>query len=115
MKLSRNFAAIVLTCIALIFLSVESAFAAETVYPASVTPAGRFSDAPNWELGTSFRADLTGKITHVRVFSLTEESGDHEVRIWRNADDTVIAGPSVWTFGGEEAWITLDIPDVPIQ
>src|SRR6185436_19142000 len=25
------------------------------------------------------------------------------------------AGPITWTFGGEEAWITLDIPDVPIQ
>src|SRR3989442_1324006 len=101
--------------IIMLALSPSTAQAAETLYPDTVTPAARFSDAPNWELGTIFRTALAGTITQVRVFSLTEESGDHQVRIWRNADNTLIAGPMTWTFGGDEAWISLDIPDVPIQ
>jgi len=89
--------------------------AAETLYPDTVTPAARLSDAPNWELGTVFRAAVPGKITHVRVFSLVEESGDHQIRIWHNSDNTLVAGPITWSFGGEEAWITFDIPDVTLQ
>ena len=89
--------------------------AAETIYPDAVTPAARYSDAPNWELGTVFRTTVPGKITHVRVFSLAEESGDHQVRIWRNADNTLVAGPITWSFGGDEAWLSLDIPDVPLE
>jgi len=93
----------------------STARAAETLYPDTVTPAVRFSDAPDWELGTIFRTALAGTITEVRVFSLADESGDHQVRIWRNADNTMIAGPITWTFGGDDAWISLDIPDVAIQ
>ncbi|MBI4663126.1 MAG: DUF4082 domain-containing protein, partial [Verrucomicrobia bacterium] len=105
----------ILSSVLMFLLSFPATRAAESIYPDSVIPRGRASDAPNWELGTIFRADLPGKITQVRVFSLAEESGDHQVRIWRNADNTVIAGPIKWTFGGEEAWITLDILDVAIQ
>ncbi len=99
----------------MLLCSAPAIRAAETIFPDTVTPAARPSDAPNWELGTIFRTELPGNITQVRVFSLADESGDHQVRIWRNADSTVIAGPITWTFGGDEAWITLDIPDVPIQ
>src|SRR5262249_25645952 len=103
----------IVSCVLMLLLSVSAAHAAsETVYPNPVTPGGRFNDAPNWELGTIFRATVPGKITHARVFSLSNESGDHQVRIWRNADNTVIAGPITWNYGGDDAWITLDIPDV---
>ncbi len=95
-------------------LSVSAARAAESIFPDTVTPGGRPSDAPNWELGTVFRPSLPGRITQVRVFSLTEEIGDHQVRIWRNADNSLTAGPISWTYGGDEAWITLDIPDVAV-
>jgi hypothetical protein len=60
--------------------------APETIFPDTVSPANRPSDAPNWELGTIFRVEIPGAITEVRVFSLAEESGAHQVRIWRNAD-----------------------------
>ena len=100
----------------LLLLSASAAQAAsETLYPDTVVPGARPADAPNWELGTIFRATAPGKITSARVFSLSNESGDHQVRIWRNADNTMIAGPITWTYGGEEAWITLDIPDVAIE
>ena len=99
-----------------LLLSASAAQAAsETLYPDTVVPDARPADAPNWELGTIFRATVPGKITSARVFSLANESGDHQVRIWRNADNTMIAGPITWTYGGEEAWITLDIPDVVIE
>ena len=81
MKMTRNFAAIVSASIGLIFSFLNSTFAAESIYPDTVVPAGRASDAPNWELGTIFRPKLAGKVTQVRVFSLADESGDHQVRI----------------------------------
>jgi hypothetical protein len=88
---------------------------AESIHPGTVTPAARYSDAPNWELGTVFRPTAPGKVTQVRVFALAEESGEHQVRLWRNRDAAVVAGPIPWTFGGEEAWIALDIPDVALE
>jgi hypothetical protein len=94
----------------------SSALAAgETLFPDSIVPVEVFNDAPNWELGTVFRASAPGSITHVRVFSIFEESGDHEARIWRNLDNTLVAGPIPWSYGGDEAWITLDIDDVPVE
>src|SRR5436190_3111724 len=100
----------------LLLLSASAAQAAsETLYPDTVVPGARPADAPNRELGTIVRATAPGKITSARVFSLSNESGDHQVRIWRNADNTRIAGPITWTYGGEEAWITLGIPDVAIE
>ncbi len=105
-----------LSRILLLLLSASAAQAAsETLFPDTVVPGGGPADAPNWELGTIFRATVPGKITSARVFSLANESGDHQVRIWRNADNTMIAGPITWTYGGDEAWITLDIPDVAIE
>ena len=105
-----------LSCAVMLLLAPAAVHAAsETIYPDTLAPASRASDAPNWELGTIFRPKVAGKITQVRVFSLADESGDHQVRLWRNADNTVVAGPITWTFGGEEAWITMDIPDVSVQ
>jgi len=74
----------------------------ESIYPDTLAPTGRFAEAPNWELGTVFRASVPGRITHARVFSLANEFGDHEVRLWRNADNTLVAGPIPWSFGGDE-------------
>src|SRR5216110_2132247 len=106
----------ILSRMLLVLLSASAAQAAsETLYPDTVVPGARPADPPNWELGTIFRATVPGKITGAWVFSLANESGDHQVRVWRNADNTVIAGPITWTFGGDEAWITLDIPDVAIE
>ncbi|MHC1766617.1 MAG: choice-of-anchor D domain-containing protein [Verrucomicrobiia bacterium] len=102
----------------LLSLALQSATdlqAAESIHPETVVPESRYSDAPNWELGTVFRPSAPGKVTHVRVFSLFEELGEHQVRVWRNADETLLAGPIPWTFGGEEGWITLDIDDVTVQ
>src|SRR5215510_14292103 len=115
MNIPRNFALTLSAFAGLVLFSSNPAHGAESIFPDTVFPGGRPNDAPNWELGTIFRSELPGKITEVRVFSLADESGDHHVRIWRNADNTLIAGPITWTYGGDEAWITLDIPDVAIE
>ncbi|MFO1497745.1 MAG: choice-of-anchor D domain-containing protein [Verrucomicrobiota bacterium] len=115
MKIRCPFAARAVLPGALALLCAAATPAAESIHPDTVSPAARGNDAPSWELGTIFRAKLAGSITHVRVFSLAEESGEHQVRIWRNADSNLVSGPISWTFGGDEAWITLDIPDVPIE
>jgi hypothetical protein len=112
---SKRIAALLPAAAGLLLAPGNVARAAESIFPDTVSPAARASDAPSWELGTIFRATQAGSITHVRVFSLADEFGDHEARIWRNADGALVAGPITWTFGGEEFWIDLDIPDVPIE
>src|SRR6476659_4312093 len=112
MKIPKNIALLSSAFAALTFLPANAIRAAESIFPDTVFPGSRPNDRPNWELGTIFRAELPGKITQVRVYSLTDESGDHQVRIWRNADNSLVAGPITWTYGGDEAWLTLDIPDV---
>lgn len=102
-------------CLGLAAWAITQAGAAESIHPDSVTPEARFSDAPGWELGTVFRPSVPGKVTHARVFSLAEESGEHQATLWRNSDGSIVGGPYPWSFGGEEAWITLDIPDVAVQ
>src|SRR6185436_5139061 len=101
MKMTRKFAVTLSAFVGLMFLVAHPIAGAESIFPDTLTPATRFSDAPSWELGTIFRSKLAGKITHARVYSLADETGDHQVRIWRNADNTLIAGPITWSFGGE--------------
>src|SRR4029079_17310890 len=76
-------------------------------------------DGTYYELGTVFRSSLPGAITHLRVYALASESGDHTARLWRNDDgtgvETVIGGPYTWNYGGTNGCITLDIPDVDID
>ena len=63
--------------------------AAETIFPDTVAPTARqTATSPKWELGTVFRPTVAGRVTEVRVFSIAQEFGDHEVRLWRNADNT---------------------------
>ena len=72
-------------------------------------------DGTYYELGTVFQASIPGTITHLRVYSLASESGDHTARIWRNDNESVLGGPYIWNYGGVTGWITLDIPDVDIE
>ncbi len=87
----------------------------ESLFPDAKTLADVNFDGTYYELGTVFRASLPGKITHLRVYSLASESGDHTARLWRNSDNTVIGGPYIWNYGGVTGWIELDILDVDIE
>jgi hypothetical protein len=87
----------------------------ESIFPDTKTGRDIDFDGTYYELGTVFQASVPGTITHLRVYSLASESGDHTARIWRNNDETVLGGPYTWNYGGVTGWITLDIPDVNIE
>lgn len=87
----------------------------QSLFPASKTGNDSGAEGNYYELGTIFRSNLAGTITHLRVFALASESGAHTARIWRNSDGAVLGGPYPWTYGGTTGWITLDIPDLPIE
>jgi hypothetical protein len=96
-------------------LFVPSAPPPESLFPDTKVLGDVNFDGTYYELGTVFRASVPGKITHLRVYSLASESGDHTARIWRNSDETVIAGPYTWNYGGVTGWIQFDILDVDIE
>jgi hypothetical protein len=105
----------------LVFLLLAACLAARTLHAEeslfAADRAGNDSgpEGNHYELGTVFRATVAGAITHLRVYGLASESGQHTARIWRNTDNSVVAGPFSWSYGGTNGWITLDIPDVPID
>jgi hypothetical protein len=86
----------------------------ESIWPDTKT-GKQWVENTDYELGMIFQSSVSGKITHIRVYSVAGERGDHTARIWRDADETVIAGPFTWNYGGVTGWITLDIPDVAID
>src|SRR6478609_7895393 len=99
MKTSERVRFVLLFCLLAVALgSALSSRAAESIFPDTVIPGSRPNDAPSWELGTVFHPEVPGKITQVRVFSLADEAGDHQVRIWRNSDSNVLAGPITWAY-----------------
>ena len=91
------------------------AAAPQSLFAASRTGNDSGPEGNHYELGTIFRSDLAGSITHVRVYALASETGDHVARLWRNSDGAIIAGPFTWRYGGAAGWITLDVPDVLIE
>jgi Domain of unknown function (DUF4082)/HYDIN/CFA65/VesB-like, Ig-like domain len=95
-------------------LFVPSAPPPESLFPDTKVLGDVNFDGTYYELGTVFRASVAGKITHLRVYSLASESGDHTARLWRNSDNTVIGGPYIWNYGGVTGWIEFDILDVDI-
>lgn len=92
-------------------ITVAATPPAETVWGAR-TAAGR-RDTLDYELGTVFRATVDGKVKGIRAFSTNEESGLHTARLWRNTDNALVGGPYVFVYGGENGWVTLDLP-VPV-
>lgn len=112
MNTPSKFFTLLVSCLAFLFASANPA-AAESIFPVANAPASFGNDDP-YNMGTKFTPTVNGTITRVRVFSGPSESGDHIVRIYRNDTNAVLAGPITWNYGGDNAWITLDIPDVTI-
>jgi hypothetical protein len=89
-----------------------TAFPPQSLWGALTAPAA--NDGVLYELGTVFQSSVPGNITHVKVYSVASESGDHTARIWRNSDNSVLGGPYIINYGGSNGWLTFDIPDVAI-
>jgi uncharacterized protein YaiE (UPF0345 family) len=73
----------------------------------SATSNGSGSDV---ELGTIFQPTTSGYIAGVKVYGKSGESGVHKVRIWRNSDGAVVAGPFDFSFSGSNSWVTFYLP-----
>src|SRR5439155_1665330 len=71
----------------------------ESIFPDTKTGRDIDFDGTYYELGTVFQASIPGTITHLRVYSLASESGDHTARIWRNDNESVLGGPYIWNYG----------------
>ena len=93
---------------------VAGARAQESLFAPTRTGLDSGAEGTTYELGTVFRATVSGKVTDLRVYALASETGVHTARLWRNTDNTLIGGPFSWTYGGTTGWITLDIPDVSL-
>src|SRR5262245_6133231 len=93
--------------------AVGAASAPQSLFAASKAGNDSGPEGTYYELGTIFRADVAGNVTHLRVYALATASGAHTARLWRNADNALVAGPFTWTYGGAAGCVTFDIPDVP--
>jgi hypothetical protein len=70
-----------------------------------------FNTAGTYELGTQFKTAVDGDITGVRIYTDGIETGDHEVRIWRESDATVLSGPHTWSVTtGSQGWRNFTLP-----
>ncbi|QNK57953.1 DUF4082 domain-containing protein [Paenibacillus sp. PAMC21692] len=74
-------------------------------------------DEMQLELGIKFRTDEDGFITAVRLFTSTEEGGDHMVRLWNAETNELMAGPFVWDVErGVSGWREFQLPvPVPVE
>ncbi len=65
------------------------------------------------DLGTEFEAHSDGIIPRVRLYTDSEESGLHQIRLWKNNDNAgydLIAGPIDWYVqGGTAGWKEFDL------
>ncbi|MFK7693188.1 DUF4082 domain-containing protein [Paenibacillus sp. HJGM_3] len=73
----------------------------------SATSNGSGSDV---ELGTIFQPTASGYIAGVKVYGKSGETGVHKVRIWRNSDGALVAGPFDFSFSGSNSWVTFYLP-----
>lgn len=84
----------------------------QSIYTSQV-PSNFFSDA-RYDLGTKFKANVSGTITKVRIYTKDAESGIHTVRIWNAATGAMLLPKAYdWDIpGGTAGWkeFTLPVP-----
>ncbi|MFH0920926.1 MAG: DUF4082 domain-containing protein [Fibrobacterota bacterium] len=89
-----------------------------TVYTADTTETIFTNQVPLafatgfYELGTLFKTTVKGRIIKARIYAEADEYGDHVVRIWRMADQALVAGPFHWNIqAGSAGWKTFSLPN----
>lgn len=67
-----------------------------------------------WDFGTRFEPLTDGFVTRARIYTSADESGLHQVRLWRQNDQSVfelVAGPYNWSFSsGILGWREFELP-----
>ena len=67
----------------------------------------------NWECnyGIMFSTAAPGRITHIRVFGLEGETGNHTAYIWENESSKIIGGPYTINYTGSNEWVEYKLPE----
>jgi hypothetical protein len=107
--------ALFLRMASLVMFTAPGIQAQESLFPDSKQGSDSGPEGAFYELGTVFRPSTDGRITHLRVYALATETGEHTARLWQNDEDRVIGGPYSWIYGGVSGWITMEIPDVSVR
>jgi hypothetical protein len=63
----------------------------------------------DYNLGTKFYTTQAGHITGLRIYGTLGESGNHQCYLF-NLTANVTTNLGVWSFTGENKWITKSIP-----
>lgn len=79
----------------------------ETIWGTGSPGADVAADGSAWTLGTKFSVTAAGKVTGVRLYAATGETGNHVARIWQGS--TLVSGPYTFTATGG-GWVTFNLP-----
>jgi hypothetical protein len=87
-----------------------SDYGPESIFVDFIDPQSLSRD--NWDCnyGTAFTTAVTGFITHIRVFGLEGETGDHTAYIWENASGNIVGGPYTMNYTGSNKWVAYKLP-----
>ena len=79
-----------------------------SLFPTQLPQATATGGGSTWEQGTQFSSSISGKITHIRFYKASGETGTHVGRIWSDTG-TLLAQV---TFTGESGsgWQTQTLP-----
>ncbi|WP_162462958.1 DUF4082 domain-containing protein [Paenibacillus psychroresistens] len=83
----------------------------EKIFADAVTGTA-VNNSTQHELGQVFNVTTSGQITKVRLYAVSQESGIHTARIWRNSDGAKLAEftiPST-AFTGVNGWVAYALP-----
>ncbi|MEI6390061.1 MAG: family 43 glycosylhydrolase [Verrucomicrobiota bacterium] len=72
--------------------------------------ADKYGISTAYELGQQFVPTVAGQIKAISVYGVSGENGNHTARIWRNFDNTCVAGPYVLNFTGKDEWYDYPLP-----
>ncbi|OCT15417.1 hypothetical protein A8709_15160 [Paenibacillus pectinilyticus] len=83
----------------------------EKIFADSLAGTAR-SNATQHELGQVFNVTVSGQITKVRLYAVSQESGNHTARIWRNSDGAKLTEFTVPSsvFTGVNSWVSYSLP-----
>lgn len=61
--------------------------------------------------GMMFTTAVQGYITHIKVFGLEGDYGDHTAYIWENETGNVVGGPYTINYTGSNEWVVWELPE----
>jgi hypothetical protein len=117
----RKYFCLLMTLSMLLTLIIPASVTAEEQTAGILPSESMFSDwsnmeslkTDNWDCnyGTMFSTAVPGKITHIRAFGLKGEAGDHTAYIWENGSGSIVGGPYIINYTGNNEWVEYELPE----